>query len=62
MATGRRYWYDGYIYESDMTRGLLVWRLRDDAVRGAVKLGRLNPQTQETDRDGLRGPRFGRND
>jgi hypothetical protein len=52
------YWYDGYIYESDMTRGLLIWRLRDDAVRGARDLGRLNPQTQETDRDGLRGDRF----
>ena len=52
------YWYDGYIYEGDMTRGLLIWRLRDDAVRGARDLGRLNPQTQETDSDGLRGDRF----
>src|ERR671915_1814509 len=52
------YWYDGHIYEGDMTRGLLVWRLRDDAVRGAVDLGHLNPQTQETDADGLRGNRF----
>jgi hypothetical protein len=52
------YWYDGNIYESDILRGLLVWRLRDDAVRGAVDLGRLNPQTQETDEDGLRGNRF----
>src|SRR5918997_1428183 len=48
------YWYDGHIYESDILRGLLVWRLRDAAVRGAVDLGRLNPQTQETDREGLR--------
>jgi hypothetical protein len=42
------YWYDGRIYESDMTRGLLIWNLVDRAVAGAMKLGHLNPQTQET--------------
>jgi PA domain/LVIVD repeat len=42
------YWYDGEIYESDMTRGLTIWDLKDRAVRGARKLGHLNPQTQET--------------
>ena len=42
------YWYDGEIYESDMTRGLTIWQLKDRAVRGARKLGHLNPQTQET--------------
>lgn len=41
------YWYDGLIYESDITRGLLVWNLSDPAVAGARKLGHLNPQTQE---------------
>jgi hypothetical protein len=41
------YWYDGRIYESDMTRGLLIWNLVDRAVAGARKLGHLNPQTQE---------------
>ena len=41
------YWYDGYIYEGDMTRGLLIWKLSDRAVSGAKKLGHLNPQTQE---------------
>jgi PA domain/LVIVD repeat len=41
------YWYDGRIYESDMTRGLLIWNLIDPAVAGARKLGHLNPQTQE---------------
>lgn len=35
-------------YESDIRRGLIVWKLSDDAVAGAMKLGRLNPQTQET--------------
>ena len=41
------YWYDGRIYESDMTRGLIIWNLSDRAVAGARKLGHLNPQTQE---------------
>ena len=41
------YWYDGHIYESDISRGLIIWRLMDRAVAGAMKLGHLNPQTQE---------------
>ena len=41
------YWYDGLIYESDITRGMLVWNLSDPAVAGARKLRHLNPQTQE---------------
>ena len=42
------YWYDGRIYESDITRGLLIWNLSDNVVAGAMKLGHLNPQTQES--------------
>jgi hypothetical protein len=42
------YWYDGRIYESDITRGLIVWNLNDRVVAGARHLGHLNPQTQET--------------
>jgi len=41
------YWYNGRIYESDITRGLLTWRLSDNAVAGAQMLSHLNPQTQE---------------
>ncbi|HEU0304240.1 MAG TPA: hypothetical protein VFR32_06640, partial [Gaiellaceae bacterium] len=41
------YWYDGLIYESDITRGLMTWNLSDRTVAGARKLGHLNPQTQE---------------
>ncbi len=41
------YWYDGRIYESDMTRGLTIWRLDDAAVSTFVRTGHLNPQTQE---------------
>jgi hypothetical protein len=48
------YWYDGRIYESDITRGLLVWKLNDRAVAGARRLGHLNPQTQELTLDSHR--------
>jgi hypothetical protein len=41
------YWYNGNIYESDITRGLIIWRLSDPAVAGARKLSHLNPQTTE---------------
>lgn len=41
------HWYDGEIYASDITRGVLVWLLHDPAVAGARTLGHLNPQTQE---------------
>jgi hypothetical protein len=42
------YWYNGRIYESDITRGLLIWELSDKAVAGAKKFDHLNPQTMET--------------
>jgi len=42
------YWYDGFIYESDIRRGLIIWNLSDNAVAGAKKFGHLNPQTLET--------------
>ena len=41
------YWYNGFLYESDILRGLLIWKLADPAVAGAKKLSHLNPQTQE---------------
>jgi hypothetical protein len=53
------YWYNGRIYESDITRGLLIWNLSDPAVAGARKLGHLNPQTQETTFP-FKGTAFGR--
>ena len=40
------YWYNGRIYESDITRGLIIWDLHHPAVAGAKKLEHLNPQTQ----------------
>ncbi|MGH9244297.1 MAG: PA domain-containing protein [Acidimicrobiales bacterium] len=42
------YWYNGRIYESDIRRGLIIWKLSDAAVAGARKLDHANPQTQET--------------
>jgi hypothetical protein len=41
------YWYDGFIYETNINEGLNIFELVDRAVRGAVRLGHLNPQTQE---------------
>jgi hypothetical protein len=41
------YFYNGYIYESDITRGLYTWKLEDSDVRGAVRQRHSNPQTQE---------------
>ena len=53
------YWYNGRIYESDITRGLLVWNLGDNTVAGAARLDHLNPQTQETSIP-FKGTAFGR--
>jgi hypothetical protein len=41
------YWYNGRIYESDITRGLIIWRLDDPAVNTYLRTtGSNNPQTQ----------------
>jgi hypothetical protein len=41
------YWYNGRIYESDITRGLIIWRLNDPAVATYRRTTHSNPQTQE---------------
>jgi hypothetical protein len=41
------YWYNNFIYESEITVGLNVFRLSDPTTAGAIRLGHLNPQTQE---------------
>jgi hypothetical protein len=41
------YWYNNFIYESDITEGLNVFRLSDKVTAGAIRLDHLNPQTQE---------------
>ena len=41
------YWYNGRIYQSDITRGVFIWNLASNRVAGAMNLDHLNPQTQE---------------
>jgi hypothetical protein len=41
------YWYNGIIYESEITKGLNLFRYTGKETRGAVRLRHLNPQTQE---------------
>jgi hypothetical protein len=41
------YWYNGFIYESNITDGLNIFRFSGRATAGALRLGHLNPQTQE---------------
>jgi hypothetical protein len=41
------YWYNNFVYESDITRGLNVFRVSDRVTSGAIRQDRLNPQTQE---------------
>jgi hypothetical protein len=41
------YWYNNFIYESEITSGLSVFRLSGPKTGGAMRLDHLNPQTQE---------------
>lgn len=41
------YWYNNFIYESNITEGLNIFRFSGSATAGAVRLHHLNPQTQE---------------
>ena len=41
------YWYNGRIYQSDITRGLIIWNLSGKWEAGARRLPYLNPQTSE---------------
>jgi hypothetical protein len=41
------YFYNGRIYESDITRGLTIWRLEHRAVTNNKYTPHLNPQTAE---------------
>jgi hypothetical protein len=46
------YWYNGLIYESEITEGLNVFRFTGRETRSAIRLPHLNPQTQEFSFDG----------
>ena len=41
------YWYNNFMYESNITEGLNVFRLSDRVTAGAMRLPYLNPQTQD---------------
>jgi hypothetical protein len=41
------YWYNDLIYESEITKGLMVFRFTGRETRDAIRLRHLNPQTQE---------------
>ncbi len=41
------YWYNGFIYETNITEGLNVFEYTGAQVRGTFNLRYLNPQTQE---------------
>jgi hypothetical protein len=39
--------YDGFAYESEITKGVNVFGVSDPRLAGAIRLGHLNPQTEE---------------
>jgi hypothetical protein len=41
------YWYNDFIYETNITEGLNIFRFSGSQTAGAMRLGHLNPQTQE---------------
>lgn len=41
------YWYNNFIYETNIGEGLNIFRLSDRRVAGAMRVDHLNPQTQE---------------
>jgi hypothetical protein len=41
------YWYNNFVYESEITKGLNVFRVSDRRLAGAIRVPHLNPQTQE---------------
>lgn len=41
------YWYNNFIYETNITEGLNIFRFSGNQTAGAMRLDHLNPQTQE---------------
>lgn len=41
------YWYNNFIYETNITEGLNIFRFSGNETRAALQLDHLNPQTQE---------------
>ena len=49
------YWYNNFIYETNITEGLNIFRFTGKETAGALRLGHLNPQTQEFTIDKKKG-------
>jgi len=41
------YWYNNFVYESEITKGVNVFRVSDPRLAGVIRLNHLNPQTEE---------------
>jgi hypothetical protein len=41
------YWYNNFIHETNITEGLNIFRFSGNETAGAMRIGHLNPQTQE---------------
>jgi hypothetical protein len=41
------YWYNNFVYESEISKGLNIFRVSAQETAGAIRLPHLNPQTQE---------------
>lgn len=55
------YWYNGPLYESNISEGLNVWQVNEPWWGNAVRLGHMNPQTQDaaiTCTGRVQGPRL----
>jgi hypothetical protein len=55
------YWYNGPLYETNISEGLNVWQVNEPWWTRALRLGHMNPQTQEaliTCAGSVRGPRL----
>jgi hypothetical protein len=46
-STWSSYWHNGFVYANDINRGFDVFFVKHPALRGAARLFRDNPQTQE---------------
>jgi LVIVD repeat len=41
------YWYNNFVYESEITKGVNVFGVSDPRLAGVIRLSHLNPQTEE---------------
>ncbi|MGH3022522.1 MAG: LVIVD repeat-containing protein [Gaiellaceae bacterium] len=56
------YWYNNFIYETNITEGLNIFRFTGRETAGALRLSHLNPQTQEFTIDDRKKGKKGKRD